>query len=270
MKPNVRHFLLDLFLATDENSLSAQHAIAASRLFGISENSVRVTLARLVSDGLIDTPARGSYTLSAQAHELADDVAAWRTAEHRTRPWSGAYIAVHCGMLGRSDRTVLGRRQRALGMLGFAELERGLFMRPDNIERDLPAVRARLFKIGLEPEATVFLADEFDSASRTRLEKLWDGRALADKYRRLSRKLDDWIGLHEDLSPAKGARQSFEIGGDAIRQVIYDPLLPEPLVDIEARARFFDSVRRFDKAGRSCWQRFYEEETDLPNLFAAA
>lgn len=270
MKPNPRHLLLDLMLATDEDTLSAQHAIAAAKLFNISENSVRVTLARLVSDGLIDTSSRGSYSLSSSAHELADDVATWRTAEHRVRPWTGEYLAVHCGMLGRSDRASLRRRQRALGMLGFAEWERGLYLRPDNIEPDVEAVRARLRKLGLEPEAPVFLTHAFDDASSRQIASLWNGRALASKYRKLSRQLEGWIAVHDQLAPAKAARQSFEIGSDAIRQVIYDPLLPEPLVDVGERAAFFESVRRLDHAGRRCWQRFFEEKTELPSLFNTA
>ena len=269
-KPNTRHLLLDLMLATDDNTLSVQHAITAGRLFGISENSVRVTLARLVSDGLIDTPERGLYALSSQAHGLADDIATWRSAERRTRRWTGAYIAVYCGTLGRSDRAELRRRQRSLGMLGFAEFERDFFLRPDNIERDIDAVRERLHRLGLERQASVFLADAFDPATRARIGELWNASALEAKYRKLTRKLDGWVATHRDMPSDRSARQSFEIGGDAIRQVIYDPLLPEPLVDVDTRSAFFASVRQLDRVGRSCWQRFFHEHTDLPDLFSLA
>mgnify|MGYP000085448055 CR=1 FL=1 len=117
------------------------HRYWSDELFGISANNARVALARLSADGLIEAAERGSYALSARAHELADDVATWRTAEQRVRPWSGSWIAVHCGALGRSDRRAMRNRDRALGMLGFREFERGLYLRPDNIERDLDAVR---------------------------------------------------------------------------------------------------------------------------------
>lgn len=263
-KPKARHLILDLLLATDGEPLSARDAIIACALFGISANNARVALARLSSDGLIETAERGSYTLSARAHELADDVATWRTAEQRVRNWSGDYIAVHCGALGRSNRAALRGRRRALDMLGFRELERGLWLRPDNIERDLDAVRRRLRKLGLEAEASVFIAGGFDPAAEVRIAKLWNGKALTANYRKLRAELEAWLRSHERLEPGVAARDVFLIGGKAIRHVVYDPLLPDPLVDAQARHAFVETVRRFDQVGRSIWRRLYETSGTLP------
>lgn len=257
-KPKARHLILDLLLASDGAPLPARDAIVACALFGISANNARVALARLSSDGLIETAERGSYALSARAHELADDVATWRTAEQRVREWSGDWIAVHCGSLGRSDRAALRGRGRALDMLGFRELERGLWLRPDNIEQDLEAVRRRLRTLGLEREASVFIAGRFDTAREARIAKLWNGKALSANYRKLRTELDTWLCAHQTLDPDVAAREAFLLGGKAIRHVVYDPLLPAPLVDAEARHAFVETVRRFDQVGRRIWQRLYE------------
>lgn len=256
--PKARHLILDLLLASDGAPLSAREAIVACALFGISANNARVAIARLSSEGLIEPAERGSYGLSAQAHELADDVATWRTAEQRVRDWSGSYIAVHCGALGRSDRVALRNRRRAFDMLGFREMERGLWLRPDNIERDLDAVRQRLRTLGLEREASVFIAGAFDSAREARIAKLWNGKALSANYRKLRGELDTWLRAYEALDPDVAAREAFLLGGKAIRHIVYDPLLPAPLVDAEARHAFVDTVRRFDQVGRLIWQRLYE------------
>ena len=56
--------------------------------------TVRVALARLSAEGLIEAAERATYRLSATALELAGDVATWRTAEQRVRTWNGGYIAV--------------------------------------------------------------------------------------------------------------------------------------------------------------------------------
>jgi phenylacetic acid degradation operon negative regulatory protein len=88
MKANAKHLILDLLLAFDE-ALSAKDAIAACQLFGVSDNSVRVALARLSAEGLIEAAERATYRLSATALELAGDVATWRTAEQRVRTWNG-------------------------------------------------------------------------------------------------------------------------------------------------------------------------------------
>ena len=70
MIPAPRHLVLDLLLAADGQALSAREAIAACRLFGHRQSSVRVALARLSSEGLIEGTERGWYQLSARAHEL--------------------------------------------------------------------------------------------------------------------------------------------------------------------------------------------------------
>jgi len=156
--PTAKSFILDMLLAAEGRPLSARDAIIACAVFSISENSVRVALARLSSASMIVAAGRGAYRLGPRAMELAGDVATWRTAEQRIRPWQGGFVAVHAGALGRSDRSALRQRTRALQMLGFRELDKGLYVRPDNIEDSVDTVRHRLYTLGLEREAAVFLA----------------------------------------------------------------------------------------------------------------
>src|SRR4051812_37030877 len=117
MTPNPRHLILKLLLGAEGKPLSARDAIEACALFGIRENSVRVALVRLSAAAMIEAEARGMYRIGPKAAELAEDVRAWRTAESRVRKWSGAWLAVHSGALGRSDRAGLRQRDRALELL---------------------------------------------------------------------------------------------------------------------------------------------------------
>lgn len=245
---------MDLLLASEGNPLSVREFIAGCALFDISENNVRVALVRLSAEGMIEAAERGSYQLSASAHELADEVATWRTAEQRVRPWKGAYLLVYCGALGRSDRAALRRRERALQMLGFRELERGLLVRPDNIEDRVETVRQRLYTLGLEPAACVFVASSFDAEREARIRSLWNGKALTATYRKMRSKLEDWMERAATLEPDVAAREAFVLGGQAIREIVFDPLLPEPLVDVEARRAFVETVRRFDRFGQAIWR----------------
>lgn len=254
MKLTARRLILGLLLASEEEPLSARDFIAACRLFDISENNVRVALVRLSAEGLIEAAERGSYVLSESAHQLTDEVSAWRRAEERLRPWHGGYLAVHCGALGRSDRTALRRRNRALQMLGFRELERGLFVRPDNIEDHVEMVRQRLRTLGLEKEASVFVAQDFSADREARIRSLWDGKALTATYKQFRTKLEDWMKRAIKLEPEVAARESYLLGAKAIREVVFDPLLPEPFVDAEARSAFIETVRRFDRFGQDIWR----------------
>lgn len=269
MKANPKNLILDLMLAAGDKPLSARDAILAGALFQISENSLRVTLARLSATGLIETAERGAYRLGPAAIDLAGEVASWRTLESRLQKWQGSYIVVHCGALGRSDRAALPRRERALQMMGFRLLERGLYIRPDNIESDLDALRQRLYKLGLDRDTAVFRASGLDPAREAIVRQLWDGQALTQNYRQLRVELEEWLSGADQLSLEAAARESFLLGGQAIHQLVFDPLLPEPFVDSQARHAFIQAVHHFDDAGRAIWNRFFTSIAETPPPFPA-
>jgi phenylacetic acid degradation operon negative regulatory protein len=255
--PSPRGLLLRLFLAARDEPFTAREAVVACALFGIRENAARVTLARLVASAMIEPAGRGTYRLAPRAADFANEIASWRDAEKRLRKWSGQYVAVHCGGLGRTDRAALRRRDRALLLLGLRELEGGLFLRPDNLEGGVDAARARLASLGLDAGAIVFTAGGFDDGHEQRIRALWDGRALSRAYARTAEELDRWLDRADGLSSDVAARESFLLGDRAIRQLVFDPLLPEPLVDTDARREFIVTLRRFDAAGRAIWRDLY-------------
>ncbi len=259
-RPEPRHLLLNLFLGTAHRRLSAREAIASCALFGIRENSVRVALVRLAASGMIEPIERGQYRLGPKAQGLAGDISTWRDIELRVRDWDDGWIVVHVGALSRSDRPAVRARERALGLLGLRELDAGLFVRPDNLAGGVSAVRERLARLGLGPEAAMFVARELDGERAHRAAKLWDTKALDRGYRATRVLLESWLARWSAGTPAlpieAAARESFLLGNDAIRQLVFDPLLPAPLVDVDARRAFVDAVRRFDSVGHSIWRRF--------------
>lgn len=258
MIPTAKNLVLELLVAASGQELPARFAIAAGALFDISANNVRVALVRLSSEGLIEASGRGTYRLAEAAEDLAREVASWRTAEERIVTWHGGYIAVHSGPLGRTDRGALKRRARALSMLGFAELDRGFHLRPDNLNGGVDGVRARLYALGLEREAPVFVAGSFSPDVGARVRALWDGKTLTTSYKKLRVQLERWLARARDLEPDVAARESFLLGGRAIRHIVYDPLLPPPFVDADERHAFIAAVRHMDREGRRIWQRFFD------------
>src|SRR5262249_56395133 len=122
-------------------------------LFGISENSVRVTLARLLADRFVARDERGAYRLGPGAEAVSRQVASWRDLGARMRSWDGGWLAVHTAGLGRANRTQCRRRTRALSWLGFRELRPGLAVRPDNLAGGVDAGRTQLRALGLQPGA---------------------------------------------------------------------------------------------------------------------
>jgi phenylacetic acid degradation operon negative regulatory protein len=50
--------------------------------------------------------------------------------------------------------------------------------------------------------------------------------------------------------------ESFLLGGRVIRQLVLDPLLPEPLAPESERRALAQALRRYDRAGRRAWAGF--------------
>jgi phenylacetic acid degradation operon negative regulatory protein len=152
-------------------------------------------------------------------------------------------------------------------MLGFRPFERGLHIRPDNIEQHVDAVRQRLYKLGLDRDAAVFLAAGLDPERDACVRRLWDGAALTQTYRQLRCQLEEWLASANGLALETAARESFFLGGNAIHQLVFDPLLPAPFVDTAERHAFIEAVHRFDDAGRAIWNRFFASIAGTPRPF---
>jgi phenylacetic acid degradation operon negative regulatory protein len=258
MSPNPKHLILNLLQAADDNTLTSREAVGSCKLFGIRENNVRVALVRLSAAGLVEAASRGSYRLGPQASTLSSDVALWRSAEERVCEWQGAWLVVSAGALSRSDRVALRARERALALVGFRLLDSHLFVRPDNLTGHAAMVRERLYKLGLDAQAPVFSVQDLDPLREYQARRLWKGEVLNASYRQTREKLEDWMQRVDLLDLETAAREAFLLGNDAIRQLVYDPLLPEPLVDVVERRAFTATVKRFDDVGRTIWRRLLQ------------
>lgn len=261
MKLTAKRIVLQLLSAAGGQPASA--LVRACGILGVTENSTRVTLARLLADGTLEASAPGEYRLGISTDALTREVTRWRDVEKQVHRWDGSWVAAHSAALGRSDRGELRRRERALRLLGFAALERDLDVRPHNLEGDCDGLRERLSALGLDRRVLVFRIIDLDAAIEQRARSLWDGRALEQAYRRTRERLDRWIDREPSLARDTAARESFLLGSEAIRQILFDPRLPEPLVDVAERRALVDAMRRFDVAGRKIWMRLFGLAPDL-------
>jgi len=257
--PTAKALIQSLLLAAEGEAYPSRQLVAAGALFGISENNIRVALVRLQAQELAQAVGRGSYCLGPAGEQLGKEISAWRRIEERLAPWvPGRYIGVHTGAMARSDRAALQRRDRALQMMGFRELSKGLHVRPDNLQGGIVACRQRLQALGLDPQAWVFAMDDVGPDMNEQIGGLWQVMALSQGYVHSHQALRHWLANQDTLDPAQAAREAYLLDRRAIRQVVWDPLLPDAFVDATARADFFAAVRDFDAAGRSIWWRFFQ------------
>jgi len=256
VRPTPKSLILDLLSSLRGQPMPVRALVAAGAMFGISAQSMRVALVRLLERGTIERNERGQYRLAPAAQPVQTHVAAWTHNEERVVPWRGGWIGVHTAGLGRADRARLRRRARALAFLGFAELEPELFVRPDNLKGGVDAVRAELHALGLEPTALVFAIVQLDPAADARARALWDGRALRRAYQSARAELAQSTVRLERATGEAAMVESFILGGRAIRQLALDPLLPEPIVPAGERAALVEAMRQYDRLGRAHWRSF--------------
>jgi len=229
--------------------------IAAGELFGVGENSIRVALTRLRAACRLERDERGRYRLGAGAEPVDRLVRSWRDIEERTRPWAGSWVGLHRAGLRRARGATRARTQRALRLMGFENLLPGMAVRPDNLRGGVEGVRETLADLGLGP-ALVFQLDDLDQASEARARGLWDGVELAAGYARSASELAESEERLAHAEEADAMVESFLLGGRMIRQLVFDPLLPEPIVPGEARRGLVVAMKRYDRAGRRAWAGF--------------
>ncbi len=88
--------ILDLLRSARGRRQSVSALVERGALFGFSENTIRVTLSRLMSRGRIESPGRGEYRLSPETDALNDFVERWRLGEDRVRAWQpGHWLLAH-------------------------------------------------------------------------------------------------------------------------------------------------------------------------------
>lgn len=259
--PSAKSVVLDLLSTLKGGALPVRALVAAAALFDISENSLRVALARLRAAGMVSSDEPGLYRLGASAEAVNRLTTSWRTVERTLRAWDGTWVGVAVGDLARP---ALERSDRALAFLGFRRLRRDLAIRPDNLVGGVAALRERLAELGLDAQAEVLGLHDLAPATASRATRLWDTAAIRLAYRRTIADLERSERALSALPREEAMAESFLVGGRAIRQIVLDPRLPDPLVPAAERRALIDTLLRYDRAGRGRWASFLREMGATP------
>lgn len=255
MKPTAQSLILDLLSASLNHSIAVRLLVLAGELFGITENNIRVVLARLTARGLVTRGQRGQYRLAEDAWPVQRHVASWAGMEDRTATWNGGWVGVHLSSTGRRG-IASERRRRALAFMGFGRLEPGLWIRPDNLKGGVGEQRGRLRELGLDEKSRVFGLSELDTETERSAMGLWDTKALEKSYRTLQKKLERSSRQLKKMPLEQALVESFVAGGEVLHRLAFDPLLPEEILSPKGRRGLIKEMRRYDRLGREHWDRF--------------
>lgn len=268
MPLTARSLILDLLSTLRHGTMPVRALVEAGGLLGLEENNVRVSLARLHAAGRVERDERGRYRLGPAVAAIGARLRSWRDLGARTRAWRGDWVAVHCARLGRGPAR--RRRERALALLGFRDLEPGLSIRPDNLRGGIETLRAELVALATDDEGRdgalgrVFLMHGLDAPDEAEARGLWDVAALAREADRARMMLHESEARLAALDPEEAMIESFLVGGRVLRQLNRHPLLPPEILDPEPMAALLESMRRYDRSGRTLWAPFLARH-DVPH-----
>jgi phenylacetic acid degradation operon negative regulatory protein len=161
---------------------------------------------------------------------------------------------------GGGAGSALRQRRRALNFFGFRALAPDLWVRPDNLEGGVKDLRPRLTAVGLQVEVPIFNMSGLDADTEVRARRLWDAEALCGAYAEGRKALLRSVERIYGLAAERALVESFLVGGRALRQLAFDPLLPEPIVPAAPRRDFVDELRRYDRIGRAYWRSFMKAQ----------
>ncbi len=252
MKPS--GVILDLLRTYSRQGTSARIIMATGRMFGFSENAMRVSLSRLVTRDIIENISRGNYRLTENTDPINEFVDLWRLGEQRRRPWpEPLYCVLNLARPAKKDLWVIAS-------MGFVPLATSLWVRPDNLAA---ACSDRMARLGLDETAIHFTHARLSSREATACLGEYDRNALTTSYRVTQNRLELSLEKLHELPVESAMKESFVLGGAAIQVLSKDPLLPDELLDSSDRMRLWKTMRQYDQAGREIWSNRHNESLNV-------
>jgi phenylacetic acid degradation operon negative regulatory protein len=236
---SARSVLATALLGADQPHLTVGELVEMASLFGISDGAARTCLWRMVSSGEL-TSDDGTYALAGRLLDRRQRVDEAARLDDAPLPWDGTWELAVVSQQRRpaADRLAL---RKAATALHLAELREGVWIRPDNLDRDrLPSLRAVL-----DQQCAHFHGAATDIP-------VDDVRSLFN--------LDDWavdarrliLAMREELDvEAVGADDfayQFALSVSVVRHLQLDPQLPAELIDEDWPGHALrGTYRRFDE-----------------------
>lgn len=251
---SARALILDLLAIGDETSYTTAQLVRAGALYGIGSGGIRSAITRLNADGRIAQIERGRYALGGEAEPLQQRLRDWRSVLTQRVPWNGGWLMAVASPVERADRNLWRRTLKALDFNGFAELDPGIWVRPDNLARGTEGTRERLAQFRHAQSLLVVSADGFDQERLARLPGLWEAESIAAPLLRTAANLDRHLAEIANQPSDTAAATALLWGRMAVRAIVHDPLLPERLCPSAPLENLIEKMDAYDRTGRALWR----------------
>ncbi len=261
---SARALVLSLMSGTQAGPQSIARLIHAGALFGIEAATLRVAVARLIKDGLLESPDRGVYQPGPKAKAFTRRVQDWQNVRTRMAPWNGDWLVALTHHLGRTDRKQLRARERALALSGYREAGAGLWVRPANLARTLEDHRRDLVAIGADAAIQLLRVSEAAMPEAPGWPALWPPDQLARAYAAALKAMQDSLASLPGKHADEAARETLLTGQAVIRLINFDPLLPPELGPQAEFLRVVDAMLQYNETGQKYWRAYNAAAASTP------
>lgn len=245
--------ILSMLHVSTDRALPIRVLVAIGALFGFTGNTVRVTTARLVQDGRIESDERGLYRLKDRGTPISRFVDTWRNETPRVKDWDGSWI---CCLLPRAAAGQARKNAKALALPGFREGLPHLWVRPNNLTMGLDAVRDLLLHQGMDGAGELFVGEQFspllvDGWTRD----LWPAKEIIRASEAARRQIVRSRKRLPSLPVQDALVESYLVGTEGIYWLLKDPLLPEEMIPSRYRIDLTGALLAYDELGKGIWKR---------------
>lgn len=246
-----RALVIDLLAVSDMPTLPTPALSLGGELMGFTAGAIRVAISRLASDGLIESPDRGEWSLVRSAPWMREQ-ARWQRLDALTNPWNGHWWLVICNQVPRSRRSIWRAHEHALVHRGFREADRDIFLRPANLKLSFQELWSDLTQLGMQTSSHIA---EAAAITLRPAPSLWQ---YAQRTQALTDVFIDMQALLQKrhASTEQACREFLLLGRRAARLLNNDPLLPEEWAGPSPRQDVATLMPTFVDAGRAFWLQF--------------
>ena len=247
-----KNLILSMFHDSNLEQLPIRTLVEVGKIFGFSDNTVRVTMARLVKDNVLERDQRGLYSMTQRIDPYRRILDSWRLGEQRIKPWDGRWLCCHFSLVPPSQKKSV---QKISAMAGFVEARPCLWVRPNNLNLELFRLRELFSRVESREPPLVFVAGEFDpQIAKAWRKSLWPVKkilqaleACRDRLEKSKKRLTS--------GPWKDALvETYLLGSEAVNLLITDPLLPDEIMDGSQRIWLTQSMLEYDALGKNIWE----------------
>ncbi len=253
MKYNItpKSLILSILLVMNNFSAPIKILVEIGEIFGFTSNTMRVTTARLIREGKIESDERGLYRLGDKSTPISEFIMSWKTGENRLIPWDGTW---NCCLLTPATAQARVSNKKSLDHLGFMESLPNFWIRPNNLRIGISGIRKMAQRFRVHEKSVFYTSHEFEPAIEEQWQRyLWPVEELMQSQRLLTEKLKKSQTQLKNYPSKNALMECYINGSEAVHQLITDPLLPEEIMPCRHRIQLTKIMLEYNELGKEIW-----------------